>query len=112
MAAHLEPGDRDDLVFAAPRGGPLRSSNFRSTVWVPSIRALSAVHPHVDGLRVQDLRHTAASMAISLGANVKVVQRMLGHKLASMTLDQYGHLSTEDLEDLADRLDEQFRAVA
>jgi len=51
-------------------------------------------------------------MAISLGANVKVVQRMLGHKLASMTLDQYGHLYTEDLEDLADRLDEQFRAVA
>ena len=31
-----------------------------------------------------DLRHTAASLAISAGANVKAVQRMLGHAPASM----------------------------
>ncbi|MGQ4599913.1 tyrosine-type recombinase/integrase [Nocardia sp. R6R-6] len=34
---------------------------------------LAGVVPH-------GLRHTAASLAISAGANIKVVQRMLGHK--------------------------------
>ena len=37
---------------------------------------------------------------------------MLGHKTASMTLDVYGHLYTEDLEDLVDRLDDRIRGVA
>ena len=32
-----------------------------------------------DGVRLHDLRHTCASLAISAGANVKVVQRLLGH---------------------------------
>ena len=40
-----------------------------------------------------DLRHTAASLAISAGANVKVIQRMLGHKSAKVTLDTYVALS-------------------
>ncbi|WP_420898865.1 tyrosine-type recombinase/integrase [Cryobacterium glaciale] len=34
-----------------------------------------------------DLRHTAASLAVSVGANVKAVRRMLGHSSAAMTLD-------------------------
>ncbi|WP_373283911.1 tyrosine-type recombinase/integrase [Nocardia exalbida] len=33
------------------------------------------------------LRHTAASLAISVGANIKIVQKMLGHKTATLTLD-------------------------
>jgi hypothetical protein len=37
---------------------------------------------------------------------------MLGHKNASMTLDVYGHLYTEDLEALSDRLDERYRGAA
>jgi integrase len=36
------------------------------------------------------LRHTTASRAISAGANVKVMQRMLGHATAAMTLDLFG----------------------
>ena len=47
-----------------------------------------------------DLRHTAASLAVSVGANVKAVQRMLGHAKASMTLDIYADL----FDDMADRL--------
>ena len=53
-------------------------------------------HPH-------EFRHTAASLAIAAGADVKVVQQMLGHKSATMTLDLYGHL-------FADRLDHRRRA--
>ena len=38
------------------------------------------------------MRHTAASLAISAGANVKAVQRMLGHASAAVTLDGYSDL--------------------
>lgn len=41
---------------------------------------------------VHDLRHPAASLAISAAANVKVVQRMLWHASA-MTVDVYSDLS-------------------
>jgi integrase len=51
------------------------------------------------------LRHTAASLAVSAGANVKGVQRMLGHASAAMTLDVYSGLFDDDLDAVADRLD-------
>ena len=51
-----------------------------------------------------DLRHTAASLAVSAGANVKAVQRMLGHAKASMTLDVYADLFDDDLDVVADAL--------
>ncbi len=54
-----------------------------------------------------ELRHTAASLAIGSGANVKAVQRMLGHASASMTLDRYGHLFGEELDAVANRLEAQ-----
>lgn len=51
------------------------------------------------------LRHTAASLAVHAGANVKALQRMLGHKNASMTLDVYADLFDSDLMDVARLLD-------
>ena len=59
-----------------------------------------------EGLRPHDLRHTAASLLVSAGANVKAVQRHLGHATATQTLDPYPHLFTEDLEAVAERLEE------
>jgi integrase len=53
-----------------------------------------------------DLRHTAASLAISAGANPKAVQRMLGHASAAMTLDTYADLFEDDLDTVSERLDE------
>ena len=52
-----------------------------------------------------DLRHTAASLAVSAGANVKAVQKMLGHASAAMTLDVYADLFSDDLEAVATALD-------
>jgi len=46
-----------------------------------------SLHPH-------ELRHTAASLAIAAGADVKVVQQMLGHKSGVMTIDLSGHTSS------------------
>lgn len=65
---------------------------------------LAEITPH-------DLRHTAASLAIAAGANVKAVQRMLGHASAAMTLDVYAGLFGDDLEAVADRLDEAASAA-
>ena len=50
------------------------------------------------------LRHTTASLAISAGANVKVVRTLLGHATAAMTLDSYAHLLSDDLAGVADAL--------
>ncbi|HEY9376953.1 MAG TPA: tyrosine-type recombinase/integrase, partial [Jiangellaceae bacterium] len=58
-----------------------------------------------------ELRHTAASLAVSAGANAKAVQRMLGHAKASKTLDVYAELFDDDLEAVADRLDEIAQTV-
>lgn len=55
-------------------------------------------------LTPHDLRHTAASLAISAGANVKAVQKMLGHASAAMTLDTYADLFDDDLDAVADGL--------
>ena len=56
-------------------------------------------------MTVHDLRHTAASLAIASGANVKAVQRMLGHASAAMTLDVYADLFDDDVDTVSAALD-------
>jgi integrase len=55
-------------------------------------------------LTLHDLRHTAASLMVRAGANVKAVQRQLGHKSAAMTLDTYADLFDDDLDSLSDSM--------
>jgi integrase len=59
----------------------------------------------IPGFDPHGLRHTVASLAIASGADVKVVQQMLGHKSATMTLDQYGHLFGDRLDVVVDAMD-------
>jgi integrase len=59
----------------------------------------------IDGVRQHDLRHSCAALAISEGANITVVQRLLGHKSAVLTLDRYGHLFPDDLDAVASAFD-------
>lgn len=103
-ALPVQGRDSDELLFTAPSGGPLRHSNFVRRVWEPAVRAAGLP----EDLVIHDLRDTAASLAISAGASIKAVQRMLGHASAAMTLDTYGSLFDEDLEALADRLDDRY----
>ena len=49
-------------------------------------------------MTIHDLRHTAASLMVKSGANVKAIQRRLGHTLAAMTLDVYADLFNDDLD--------------
>ena len=100
LAAHVDGKRPDDFVFAAPQGGVLHLRNFRRNTFDPAARAAG-----LDGVTPHALRHTAASLAIASGANVKVVQTMLGHKSATMTLDLYGHLFPDQLDEVAMAMD-------
>lgn len=62
-------------------------------------------------MTVHDLRHTAASLLVSAGANVKVVQRQLGHESAAMTLDTYADLFDADLDVVRVEMDSIFPAA-
>jgi integrase len=93
--------DSKALVLPSRRGGYLPLAEGR--YWFD--KATAAVEG-CEGIRLHDLRHSCASLAIRAGANVKVVQRLLGHKSATLTLDRYGHLFPDDLDAVADAFDE------
>jgi integrase len=83
----------DAWLFDAPEGGPLRESNWKRSVgWSEATTAVG-----VPGFRVHDLRYTAASVWLAAGAGPKVVQRVLGHATAAMTMDLYGHMIDANL---------------
>ncbi|WP_306364389.1 site-specific integrase [Nocardia sp. CC227C] len=116
LAALMRGKSRDALVFTSPEGAVLRVSTYRKRVFAPAVTRLQAVKEkgehradqEVRGfpfITPHDLRHTAASLAISAGANPKAVQTMLGHKSAAMTLDTYADLFPDDLESVAEALD-------
>ncbi len=105
IARECEGKDRDELVFG---DGVMhvRATYGERGWWARAIAASQAVDAAFPRLTPHDLRHTAASLAISAGANVKAVQAMLGHASATMTLDTYADLFDDDLEAVATRLDE------
>lgn len=100
LELHVAGLDPDALVFTGPRGAVLRSTTFRDAALAAAAKRIGVpgFHPH-------EFRHTAASLAIASGADVKVVQLMLGHKSATMTLDLYGHLFPDRLDVVADAME-------
>ncbi len=101
LAAHIAGKPADALVFGGEKAGaPMRSRTFQRAVFDKAAGAVG-----LDDLTPHALRHTAASLAIAAGADVKVVQQMLGHKSATMTLDLYGHLFPDRLDTVADAMD-------
>lgn len=83
----------------------MRSPDSRRGWYVAAIQAAQDADPLLPRLTLHDLRHTAASLAVSAGANVKAVQRMLGHKSAAMTLDVHADLFDDDLDAVGAALD-------
>jgi integrase len=100
------PDDPNASVFPRLRGGLLSIEEYR--------RAFDkgCAEVGIEGLVPHGLRHTTASLAISAGANVKVVQRMLGHATAAMTLDLYGHLLHDHLSGVAEALSKAIDGTA
>ncbi|OIQ88920.1 putative prophage phiRv2 integrase [mine drainage metagenome] len=87
----VDSASRGDYLFPSPRGTIWTNTNFRLRArWTATTSAVGLA-----GTRIHDLRHTAASLLIAAGADVKAVQSILGHASATMTMDLYGHLFSE-----------------
>jgi integrase len=86
------------LVFTHQDGSPLHpdttSRNFRHR----------AAELGLAPIRLHDLRHTWATLALEAGVHPKVVQERLGHSNVSITLDLYSHVSPAMQTDAADRV--------
>ncbi|WP_223264037.1 tyrosine-type recombinase/integrase [Paenibacillus sp. IHB B 3084] len=52
-------------------------------------------------IRFHDLRHTSASLMLSIGIHPKVVSERLGHRSVTITLDTYSHLLKNTQSDAA-----------
>ncbi|HTX94346.1 MAG TPA: tyrosine-type recombinase/integrase [Mycobacterium sp.] len=93
QCAGKAPGD---LVFPGRDGSYLPRPKSSGGWFAAAIKRakVQAITPH-------DLRHTCASLAVSAGANVLALQRMLGHTSAKVTLDTYADLFDDDLDTVA-----------
>ncbi|MDF2232396.1 tyrosine-type recombinase/integrase [Albimonas sp. CAU 1670] len=59
----------------------------------------------ISGVRLHDLRHTAASIAVGSGATLPVIGRLLGHRQAQTT-QRYAHVDADPTLAVADQLGE------
>ena len=59
-------------------------------------------------MRFHDLRHSAATLLLTMGVHVKVVQELLGHSTVTMTLNVYSHVLPSLQQDAMDKLSNLF----
>jgi integrase len=88
--------NQDDPLFHTQEGTFLRNTNFTRRVFIPALKAAE-----VKKIRIHDLRHTAASIAISAGATPNMVKEMLGHSDVQLTMRVYAHIFEADREKVA-----------
>jgi integrase len=94
-----------DLILFGNGLSHQRTPSTRDGWLVYALKRAREVDPTFPRVTPHDLRHTAASLAVSAGVNVKALQRMLGHASAAMTLDVYADLFDDDLDSVAEALD-------
>lgn len=87
-----------DLVFARPDGMPYHPER-TSRVFQSRVR-----RHKLPVIRVHDLRHTWATLALGAGIHPKVVQERLGHANISITLDTYSHATETMQAEAAERV--------
>ena len=100
-----------DLLFPSSSGGFRDGGNWKRDVrWAE----------YGLGHRVHDLRHTAATLWLGKGLDLKTVQAWLGHASAKLTADTYAHYLGSDADSAAiqrlnsalDSPSESFRGAA
>jgi integrase len=91
-------GGKPDLVFTRPDGSPLQPQHVSQAFEDRSRRA------GLRRIRLHDLRHTAATLALEAGIHPKIVSERLGHSTVQLTLDRYSHVVDEMQEAAADLL--------
>ena len=105
LEARLKAGpvwEESNFVFCNGHGGFLEPSQlhmmFRSLLEDAGL-------PQI---RFHDLRHSAATIMLSMGVHPKVVQELLGHSSISMTLDTYSHMLPSMQQEAMDKLNGLF----
>lgn len=99
MRSMTEGKTDPDWLFTTARGEHVDVRNWRNRVWRFAVRESG-----LDGLNIHALRHTFASIAVASGADVKTLQRQLGHSSASITLDVYAALFPDRLDEIGDAI--------
>ena len=95
-----------DLVFTDEAG-----KHYALHTFYKRFKAIAASIGRPDA-RPHDLRHTAATVAIASGADIKSVQDLLGHATASFTLNVYAHTSEQMMKDTAARMQNYYDGLA
>ncbi len=96
----------DDPLFHTEEGTFLRNTNFTRRIFVPAL-----AKAEVKKIRIHDLRHSAASIAISAGATPNMVKEMLGHSDVQLTMRVYAHIFEADREKVAANVDRAVNEV-
>jgi len=114
MAIHniQDPEGRKQAITEAVRvlkpGGRLVIADFHERlaflVWW-SLGSSKAGSPH---MHFHDLRHSAATILLSMGVNMKVIQELLGHSDVAITLGLYSHLLSSMQKEAVDKWDDVF----
>ena len=97
--------NRDDLVFTDETG-----KHYAIHTFYKRFKAIATSIGRPDA-RPHDLRHTAATVAIASGADIKSVQDLLGHATASFTLNVYAHTSEQMMKDTAARVQSYYDGI-
>jgi integrase len=76
-----------DLIFTTAHGEPINEEYLVKKHFKPLLREAG-----LPNIRLYDLRHTSATLALTVGVAPKVVSEQLGHASAAFTLDTYSHV--------------------
>lgn len=76
-----------DLLFTSHLGGPIREAKFVGRQFKPLLELAG-----LPNIRLYDLRHTAATLALVAGVSPKIVSEQLGHASVAFTLEVYSHV--------------------
>lgn len=107
LADELPVTGKDELMFPAPEGGPIRATNWRRRYWAPAVKSAG-----LEGVTFHSLRHSQGALLVEQGEHPLVVARRLGHTSVRTVLDVYGHVFENIDTEAAARLDDAFRARA
>jgi integrase len=92
-----------DLVFPDLRGGYF-NPGYLDKVFAKLLREAGVPH-----MPFHDLRHSAATILLSMGVNIKVIQQLLGHSDIAITLRIYGHLLPSMQDEAVEKWEDAFR---
>ena len=105
LTAGRDPGE---FLFTTATGRPIRHNNFFNRVWKPAV--IDARHAGLPKApRIHDLRHTHASWLIDAKVSLPAIQRRLGHESITTTIDRYGHLAPEHVDEINAAVDRALR---